>query len=783
LADKVSQDGYQLPAHGTIRIFMVFSEVINDPNELGALEDWGIGEMPTNKAIATVNYMEQYFSEASFGQYQVEVDFYPELIQITNTERTNGNYGVSHIMSRLNQLHQQSPIGLQTYKGIAFPDSFDVQLDGQIDFFAVFFRNNRSLTPTANERNGGKTSYGGLPTIIAAKQGCNVYSAMSCSPSSMGFLLRHEFVHTLFGGNEFHSGIHGASRPGTSNYIHNFSGYGLLSSQNTINDFCNAWDRRRLGWKHPSKQSYISALPAGGTSELNTDMVYNPTYTGTSLFRLRDFREYGDAVRIKLPYIPEAEGVDPQWIWIENHQITDSTVNYEYKSYYHKGKPIPRGMYVNYQIANESFSSFASRTNYYTTEHSFGHYDLSSVSFAPADQGKKCTAHIADSLANPFTGYNFLSYIALDGNGNNQIDNSEEYLVQNTYLNSALIPASDCHFQGYLALGSKYDAFIQGQVLSMTTNPAPVPRLTHQRDNSGTTILSATIKDNRKIYLNGLSITMAQQFANGDIIVAVRFNDFDVKNDVRWCGDIVLTEKVNVKPSNTLLLDQGLSATRPNNPITFQGKKVFADPTICTCRNNSQLNLESGSRLINKNNSTLVVESGATFRITDAKAIVESGACIRVRAGGTLEVKGKGILLIRQGGFIEIENDANIILQDEESYLVLEDSSCLRVPNSNPNYQSSIANISKTGQGTIPEYFNTLYLQNTNQSSNRTLYVKEAKIGRSVTTTKPSGVYKIASGSKVTITAEEPVIIQDGFEVSKDQGTLQGTKFRIDISK
>ena len=61
--------------------------------------------------------------------------------------------------------------------------------------------------------------------------------------------------------------------------------------------------------------------------------------------------------------------------------------------------------------------------------------------------------------------------------------------------------------------------------------------------------------DNRKIYLNGLCVRILEQRANGDMKISIRWNDFNIKNNVRWCGDIVLNEKVIVKPNCTVLLD------------------------------------------------------------------------------------------------------------------------------------------------------------------------------------------------------------------------------------
>ena len=79
----------------------------------------------------------------------------------------------------------------------------------------------------------------------------------------------------------------------------------------------NAWDRDRMGWKPAGKKHTISALNAEG-SEVLGNIAPGSHELFEQEYVLRDWVTTGDALRIKLPGIPENEY--QQYIWIENHQ-------------------------------------------------------------------------------------------------------------------------------------------------------------------------------------------------------------------------------------------------------------------------------------------------------------------------------------------------------------------------------------------------------------------------------------------------------------------------------
>lgn len=112
-------------------------------------------------------------------------------------------------------------------------------------------------------------------------------------------------------------------------------------------------------------------------------------------------------------------------------------------------------------------------------------------------------------------------------------------------------------------------------------------------------------KDLHKIHLNGVSVEMLAQNPDGSIQVQVRFDDVDITNDVRWCADTIVLNPVptttghslNLTTGNTLLLDRGLSPTRRQNPMMFNGEKLFTSPTVLQCKDNTWFNMEPESEV------------------------------------------------------------------------------------------------------------------------------------------------------------------------------------------
>ena len=802
--EQNSRNGYNFSSRGTIRALMVFAEAVNDPldgnpSNGGALGDWQPGQMPSNiedymdatftNAGAIHGYLTKYYYEASFGELIVLGDYYPHLIQI-DFDAITEKHGVSQIASYLNNLPGAD---ILTKKGYSInSNDFDKwttststsnpprtnegrpkinNSDNYLDLLVVFWRINSKFKPN---RDGGEmiiinSPYNYYP--IKNKTGLNAFAPI-CAADPAKKTLRHEFAHALLGNNNFHSGGAGA---GVGTYLSNMGGYSLLSSSDRNFFAYNGWDRWRLGWKPTANNYYISARTTNNV-EVDADLEYGQALS-TNEFILRDFATYGDAIRIKLPYLNSLnELARGQYIWIENHQLHPDKIESQFESQYDRN--IPKGIRINIQVGNEDLSSFLnSRTNHFSPYSSFGNYDFIYSITAPV------TMTTSSQQANPLTGYHLLQHHAINYINPNIVsgkpDDYDKIYAREYILPQHLIFNENLLFDNYPIFGTQYDVFPVGKTMNISSNPSSAAVLTyHTRDRrsknddhspypySETTYLR---RDNRYVLLNGLSIEVLSQNNNGDIQVRIKWDDFDVDNDVRWCGPIVLNENVYLKPDKTITLDQGLTPTKPLNPIVFNNdEKVFADPTVFYCKNNSYFKLETRSVLDVKNNSSFVMESGSTLEINDgAKLIVKSGSTLCLKSGSNLTVSNSGKIEIQDGGYLCVEPGANINLQHFNSVINLLENAILGVNPAtltNFNCRSSVSSIVKTGLGSINRLDEDVYVQNETITANRYFSGKNIYVGRNVTTSKPQGDVLISNNAQVIFDATENIIFDAGFE-------------------
>lgn len=691
-----SQNGYWLPTTGTLRVFLVFAEVVNDPALSNPNSDfytpdvnWPQGQMPLNPnayfdpaydANNLQGFMTKYFSQASFGQLKIIGDYYPSLIQVDYNSIPQNQNGESNIVSYLNS---QPGTDVITANGYSINSSdFDVWTnptgfgqakvlasDNYIDAMLVCWRVNSKVS---TRNNSGNCDNGSTTSALKSKLGFMMKGRFVSLGSDAFIIMRHEFSHDLYGPNNFHTG--GAGH-GTRHFISDVGGYSNMSSWDLSSPGWNAWDRRRMGWKGTTNANLISARNTAAT-EVNADFTYGQSFPNNiNEFILRDFVNSGDAIRIKLPYLKsESSSIYDQYLWIENHQILAGNID--------NPSGTTKGIYSYLQIGKENMTTFSEDGNYTYPVVGFGNYDYSYGAIGsksaydlniynilfdevdPYNTFKSTPKLIANSdKTNPFTGYHHLmlnAYNLVDPNGSyyDQIRSNEILLAEGLEKDGTMLPSNAYNYYTYPYAGTIYDAFTAGMKIGIGYNPAPTPVYTYQTADNSTSQPHSTPQsyDNRKIFLNGVSVEVMEAYGNGDIRVKVRWDDFDVPNNVRWCGDIVLNEQVHLLASKTITLDQGLTPQKPINPITFNGTKVFADPTVFTCKNGSSVLMESNSNYIVDNGSTLTLQSGSSFE-------VKNGATLRVRSSSQLTLEQGSTIIVDDGGQIIIEGTGKLAYQ------------------------------------------------------------------------------------------------------------------------
>lgn len=857
-AQVSSRNGFHFAPYDTLRVFIIFAEVVNDPAWTSGTPYWEAGQLPEESFIKTLlddnveqpeqisGRLTQYFYKASFGQYFFLGDYLPKLIQTDYDSLLTQSDIQKIVIDSLNALPGEDIVTASGRKLLSADfDRLTIDRtvgnptfqtpDDQIDMIFFIYRINSKLGKTT----GGNIRSGSIPRLIKSRMGSNSVGQIIAPDLNITGLIRHEFAHLLLGGNNFHSG---EANSGTGNFLSNIGGYSLLGGGATSNRFLNAFDRWRLGWKECGKQHYISAISEDGT-EINGDLVYQAPFENGALhydFVLRDFETTGDAIRIALPYLQtQGQNANNQWIWLENHQFIEGSI--EADGFAHQ-----KGLYVNCQIGNGDTTDFSSsRTNSIVPMQPLGNYDFVYIRDNEYSDSSHYIAMADDSRANPLTGHHILMRPAInyvDPNWHQQRVNkqtitephfdeifSNEYInISKVFHNQISLPATD--FAYFTTMyGSRHDGFTEGRVINISSNPAPVPLVTHitaSRSNTWYPAKEVSATDNRLIFLNGIRIEFLRQLSSGDIVVRIKWNDYDLTQDVRWCGDIVLNETIQITSGQTLTLDQGLTPVLPKPHYSFTGEKVYAPPTTLSCNAGSQYIQQPFSTLLLKNGSKLIAKEESSIRTEMSKIIIGPGCCVEL--SGNTKLSGKSSIVVEAGGVLKLSKDTFFLVSGSSirvangASILISDSARLQIDSSELNLESgaiiclSSASVALTNQSRIhvgsssqsclsstasiqlndscsklelcygyvltcptdyPQItqgegvvFQPVFVQNNPDLNNTPPIGSSLLVGRCVTS-GPCGDVIIQAGKHVVMKAASEIIFHEGFEV-KTGGSL-----------
>ncbi|MCF8308351.1 MAG: hypothetical protein K9I68_05005, partial [Bacteroidales bacterium] len=208
----------------------------------------------------------------------------------------------------------------------------------------------------------------------------------------------------------------------------------------------------------------------------------------------------------------------------------------------------------------------------------------------------------------------------------------------------------------------------------MGTNPAPVNAITyHVKQNDSAQVGNIQPVDqernSRYIVLTGLEIKFTE-LSNHDMKVDISWDEYDISNDTRWTGNIVLGEKLNIEQGVNLDLDLNLS---PNQHLEDSVTGVFSEKTKMYCQQGSQIKQELNSTVTVKNKSELILQSGSEYVIKDGAELrikpeskLKIGSCVDfiVEGTGKLIVENNATICIDPGAQVSLHDPGSIELQD-----------------------------------------------------------------------------------------------------------------------
>lgn len=792
-----SKDGKDFPTKGTYRVLTIFINIIYDSiysaYNPGITNNWwpinnieGVNSLDLTSYfndIFDVNdlkprsgYFTRFMSDCSFDSLVLISDFTSVEINASRINSASGGGFESIANATLKYINDKG--GLQTKNGhnsiLDYDKTSGVNKtpNSKIDYIVFLVRNpSKGLHGFTYG-----TGYGGVvPSEKLKMSNGQTYNAENGTVFGVGhynlkhepMILIHEFAHGLLGNNSFHTS--GGNHYGTSNiktFIGHQNGYGLFGGGLRST---NGFERWRLGWQSPSNIPY-SIAATGVNSEISQK------FTGTQTYYLRDFITYGDALRIKLPYKDNTASSN-QYIWLENHQIgqnqkTDVDV-FQYSTFpgvtcIPKGSP---GVYSYIQVGKDIIENSDPYLVYPPNEtdnlrmiNAEGNYNMTYWGLYNDCIGWGGRKTFEYQTANTLSGSNDQTEVMNYNTANSKIQNFSDF----SYMGSKL--KNGVQYNKFPSGGDDLDCFTNGQIMDISSNPTPINATTYYSYYyyNGTVPYYAKVdnnRDTRKKYLTGLNIKMTEDGTNeyGKIFkVEIRWDDYDVKQNVNWAGDVVLKEQLNLLHGKTITLEQNKTVNQiEKDPVS----NFFAKTTFLTCEGSSVFNMATNSSVFLKENSSLVLNNSSTLTVQDGGTIsVESGSTLQIKTGANINLIGSAKIVIKTGGYICVELGANINLQNYQSLIVLEEGAVI---GANPllfSYPNCASSITKTinSLGSIADFNQDIYIQNTTISASHYYGGKNIYVGNHVTTSQTGDVI-INNGANVIFDCKE-ITFDAGFE-------------------
>ena len=640
-----SRHGWYLSPHGTIRVLVIFAEIEWDENpgkdpQPGGADHWPKGQLPRWKDDLFDPHplplpkaeVSRYYHDISLGRFRVLGDYMDQLMTLRESEHQGvaNAHGINRLvvaeankLGRLSTRHGFTAADLDMWKRggrPGLPKEAGPDDPHSYDHVMVILRNS---TLTHGQGSVDPGSSGRLFGYESDSQ--SRFGAMSGLPFG---ILKHEFNHLLLGGNNFHAGG-GNAFQFQSFFICMQGGWGMMGAANSSLLTCTAWDRDRLGWMPEGAVHRIRARTVVG-GEVSGDI--DPLAGDTGSFVLRDFVTTGDALRIRMPFIPEDRY--QQWLWVENHQGTlrngSPTDRFHWENSSDCIAPLDPGLFMVMQVdrdRREGTNIFDGYADYLRPVPANGNHDLrlrgDTLHGSCPFGGTTFPFRMEDRWANPLTGNHEQELPAWDRNGDGKVHRSEHW-IPGARARRGRIEAEAVFF------GRPEHAFRLGgkRKLGMGTNPSSANMLTLV-STDGRDSFKGGGANVRAIYLNGISVELLDMAPDGAIMVRVRSGDTLLEEDVRWCGDSIVLPPLRghaghslvLSPGRTLLLDRSLTATRIDAPDK-EGRSVwFSAPTRLVARPGASILVGRRSVLELRNGSELHLMSGATLTL-DRKARV-----------------------------------------------------------------------------------------------------------------------------------------------------------------
>ncbi len=701
-----SPNGEVFTPKGNLRVLTIFAGFDDGPggfDENQPLSEWGNPSNPNDpiQAIPTPlmngldewmysdlnsfgngnHNLSEFFSDMSLKKFKLYGDAVKDpvtnqYVRIDIDPAGAGSWSQcnNRVLTKMRDLYPNfdwSPYDRRTnHPNFQFDNSASAP-DNRVDYVIIVYRYNRSWTsqPVSGMQYWGGSG-GGLSQIGQSinYNGYSVGGAGFTMPSGGRIttkegLFTHELAHELY------SCPHQSGVNGVVGRHWNFpsTGYGMITHNVRLNLTANGWDRWMLGWIDLTT----------GASQQNTDLQSEADLTNGGVYTLRDFVRTGDVIRVKIPH-------SNQHLWIENHQ---SINQFDFKPWggapvSPSGEKIPeasKGIYMYKESIQGDRNNVSTSlvfninsVNGIKMLNANGNFDYEHSEFAIQDPNLYWNNPIFNfkrANENPIDGAsNYDSYvddypslltsgtpngsITYSGNFNTGSNEAQPIIKENDGVNEVITFAHSggLNDEARDVLGRRLDTFIPGDEVGLS---GIVPAFNYPTYNT-------SLSKKAPYLINGLSVkVLSENPATGEMTVKITFNDYDVREDKRWAGNLSLPANVNASTDYSLNIKEDVnlyvvkSKTANRHTLnTANTPQDFINNTTLTCENDSYFHLESNagvsiwedSKLILKSGSKMELEENAILRIADGELIIEDGAELILHNGAQLIIEEAGTL-------------------------------------------------------------------------------------------------------------------------------------------
>jgi len=592
---------------------------IGKNNELFDQDPQTIGQAQSIKNLS------DFYYQMSGGKFKISAEIFPVQVPIKFVpQRGNNFFSRQGAMNKaaIEWIADQYPdfdwsrYDQRTNNPNYLYDNTNSQPDSILDYVVFMHR----APGNTGMGNPGNISIPNTPyKIISGHTGIKCYSDKEHNWE----YFRHEFAHNLYSCPHY-LGANGVC--GTRYYWQ--KGWGMMEAWHSPFFTANAWECWWLGW---------------------LDQTQEVRKSGT--YSLKDFVTQRDAIRIQIPGTQD-------YLWIENHQKKSHWDDKVFFNDPQKGHPQSApGIYM-YVVAEPGADRAKPKLSPFNKKHTNmikmmngeGNFDYD-LSGDTIQTDYFPTAVWIKTKRNPFAGQNDFQGLRYDYNNDGKVyvnvshGNKDKSGGEQREMWAEIIDGQPKYTVN--CTGDEKDAFVLGSEVGLS---GIVPVTNYPEYNKKEQFLDP-------FYINGITIKIVEQSIDGTYSLDIQFDDWNVRNNTRWCGNLLLTRNEGgqhpwLTISNQAKLQLDLGGT-PDRETPHPDTKTFTNPTILKVEGNRKIRIQDRSRFVIKNYSTLELTN-------NAKLVIEKGTRLIIQNRGKLILKDNAQVIVKAGGRLITKSEGSI---------------------------------------------------------------------------------------------------------------------------